>query len=55
MLAILPLSLSDSFVFFVFFKCWLAIIVYGLLYGLVLLPLILSLVGPRSTNDREKD
>ena len=54
MIAIIALSLSKSFAFFVFFKCWLAIVVYGLLYGLVLLPLILSLIGPPSTNQNQE-
>lgn len=45
-LAILPLSLTSTYFFKTFFKCWFSIVLYGLAHALILLPVILSFVGP---------
>eukprot|EP00747_Dinoflagellata_sp_TGD_P222405 gnl/TRDRNA2_/TRDRNA2_94111_c0_seq1.p1 gnl/TRDRNA2_/TRDRNA2_94111_c0~~gnl/TRDRNA2_/TRDRNA2_94111_c0_seq1.p1 ORF type:complete len:893 (-),score=185.54 gnl/TRDRNA2_/TRDRNA2_94111_c0_seq1:209-2551(-) len=46
LVAILPLSLAGSEVFRVFFKMFMAILLVGGAHGLVLMPVVLSLVGP---------
>ena len=45
-LAISVLGPSKSYVFEVFFKCWCCIIIFGMANGFLLLPIILSFVGP---------
>ena len=45
-LAISVLAGSKSYVFEVFFKCWFGIITFGMANGFLLLPVILSYVGP---------
>jgi len=45
-LAIIVLSPSKSYVFMMFFKMWFGIIVFGVLNGFVLLPVLLCLCGP---------
>lgn len=45
-LAISVLGLSKSYVFECFFKCWVAIIFFGMCNGFFLLPVILSFCGP---------
>ena len=52
MMAIMMLSQSKIYAFIVFFKTWVCILVFGLLNGMVLLPVILSIVGP--VNGEEK-
>ena len=49
-LAIIPLGTIDAYVFRNFFKCWFAIVVYGMIFGLVLCPIILSMIGSKSTD-----
>lgn len=44
-LAVLPLALSKSYVFRVFFQMWFMIIMFGLYFGVIVLPVVLSLVG----------
>jgi predicted RND superfamily exporter protein len=46
LLAISALSGSSSFVFLSFFKMVLGIVIFGLINGFVLLPVLLSLCGP---------
>jgi len=36
----------ESYFFVVFFKLWFGIVVFGLTNGFVLLPIVLSFVGP---------
>ncbi|XP_064108422.1 protein patched homolog 1-like [Macrobrachium nipponense] len=45
-LSFLPLAGSDSYVFITFFKIFFAVCLYGVYHGLVVLPVLLSLVGP---------
>ena len=45
-LAIFPLIFSQTYIFNVFFKCWLSLLVYGIGHALVLLPVLLSFIGP---------
>ena len=44
--AIFVLSKCKYYIFVGLFKCWLCIISFGLLNGLILLPVTLSLIGP---------
>ena len=52
-LAIIVLSGSNSYIFTQFFKSWFAIVVFGSLHGLVLLPVILSYIGPAANTHGE--
>jgi len=45
-LAVIVLSGAKSYIFEVFFKMWFGIIVFGMANGFILLPIILSIVGP---------
>ena len=45
-LAISVLGFSQTYTFMVFFKTWFGIVVFGMANGFLLLPVILSLVGP---------
>jgi len=45
-LAILPLGLSKSYVFTVFFKMWFMIIIFGSYFGLIVLPIFLRFLAP---------
>ena len=51
-LAIVVLGGARSYIFVVFFKLWFGIIVFGMSNGFILLPVILSLIGP--THGMEK-
>mmetsp|Transcript_1727 Transcript_1727/g.7525 ORF Transcript_1727/g.7525 Transcript_1727/m.7525 type:complete len:898 (-) Transcript_1727:418-3111(-) len=44
--ATLPLAFAQSYVFQVFFRCFVLIVLFGLYFGVVVLPVVLSLVGP---------
>ena len=46
LLAFVLLAGSESHVFSVFFRIFLLVIIFGLFHGLLLLPVLLSLVGP---------
>ena len=46
LLAILTLAPSSSYVFVVFFKMWVGIIIFGMANGFLLLPVVLSFIGP---------
>mmetsp|Transcript_31411 Transcript_31411/g.55522 ORF Transcript_31411/g.55522 Transcript_31411/m.55522 type:complete len:888 (-) Transcript_31411:376-3039(-) len=45
-LAVLPLSMSKSYVFTVLFKMWFMIILFGIYFGIVVLPVLLRLAAP---------
>jgi len=66
LIAFILLAGSESHVFSVFFRVFLLVVAFGLFHGLILLPVILSLIGPspylnskpaneKSTNDSNKD
>lgn len=48
LLALSLLSFSRAYVFRAFFKIFLLVIIFGLWHGLLLLPVVLSTIGPRS-------
>jgi len=50
-LAIISLSSAQSYVFVVFFRLWFGIIVFGMSNGFLLLPVILSYIGPLNDDD----
>ena len=52
-LALVLLSGSTSHTFLTFFKVFVLTVVFGLFHGLVLLPVLLSLVGPEMESDQE--
>ena len=54
-LAFILLAGSKSHVFSTFFKVFFLVIVFGLFNGLLLLPVMLSLVGPASYNQQGKE
>lgn len=52
-LAISVLGGAQSYIFVVFFRIWVGIIVFGMSNGFILLPIILSFIGP-TPNPEEK-
>ena len=50
-IAIVVVSPSKSYIFMVFFRLWFMIILFGMGNGFMLLPVILSLIGPTYTFD----
>jgi len=52
-LAVILCSLSYSHVFLTFFKVFVLTVLFGLFHGLVLFPVILSLIGPLSSVKQE--
>ena len=46
LIAFILLAGSESHVFSVFFKIFLLVVTFGLFHGLILLPVLLSLIGP---------
>jgi predicted RND superfamily exporter protein len=53
LLALVLLGASTSHVFVTFFKVFVLTVVFGLFHGLVLLPVLLSLIGPVDTPDEQ--
>ena len=49
-LGILMLAFGSSFLFTSFFKCMVDVIALGLLHSMILLPVLLTFIGPRRTN-----
>ena len=47
-LAFVLLSMSKSIIFLTFFKVFFLVVVFGLFHGLLFLPVVLSLFGPKS-------
>ena len=54
-LAISVLSQSKSYIFIVFFRLWFGIIVFGMANGFLLLPVILSIIGPLEKLESEEE
>ena len=54
-LAIILLGGSKSYIIEVFFKLWFGIIVFGMSNGFILLPIILSLIGPTRTAEHKTE
>ena len=54
-LAIITLSAAKSYIFKVFFKMWFGIIIFGMANGFLLLPVILSFVGPLGNENPETE
>jgi hypothetical protein len=52
-LAFILLASSKSHVFITFFKIFFLVVSFGLFHGLIFLPVLLSLVGPKSHNKLE--
>lgn len=55
-LAISVLGASKSYIFLVFYRLWFGIIIFGMSNGFLLLPVILSFIGPLNIDtkvDRE--
>lgn len=48
LLAVSMLSFSKSYIFTAFFRIFSLVILFGLWHGLILLPVVLSTIGPRS-------
>jgi len=44
--AVVLLSLTDSYIFLTFFKMFAMVVIFGLTHGLVFLPALLSILGP---------
>jgi len=53
-LAIIVTSGAKSYIFVVFFKVWLGIIVFGMSNGFILLPIIFSVIGPTPDPEHKK-
>jgi len=52
LLAVFVISFTDSYVFRVFFRSWLCIVTFGIAHGLILLPILLSWIGPSQTQKK---
>ena len=50
-LAFALLATSESHVFLTFFKIFFLVVAFGLYHGLVVLPVVLSLIGPSTAGD----
>jgi Niemann-Pick C1 protein len=54
LIGVLPLALSTSEIFFTTFIVFFGLVLMGLLHGLVLLPVILSMIGPLESIDEQE-
>ncbi len=54
-LGMLVLGFASSAIFFIFFRMFFGIIAFGLAHGLLFIPVLLSLVGPRTVVREVKD
>ena len=52
-IAICVIGLSSSYMFTVFFKTWIGIVIFGMANGFLLLPIILSIIGPLGPDDED--
>ena len=48
LIAICVLGMAKSFIFTIFFKLWLGIIIFGITNGFIFVPVMLSMIGPIS-------
>ena len=48
-LAIIIVSPSKTYIFIVFFRLWFGILLFGMANGFLLLPVVLSFIGPTNT------
>ena len=53
-LAISVLSMSKSYIFIVFFRMWFGIIIFAMSNGFLLLPVVLSYIGPVQSKKKRK-
>lgn len=53
-LAVFPLAFCQSAMFVIFFKTFFGTIIAGVLYSLILLPILLSLIGPKPHQTKEQ-
>lgn len=54
LLALSMMAFSDSYVFHAFLRIFVLVILFGLWHGLLLLPVILSTIGPRSLRSQRQ-
>ena len=54
-LGVIGLALAPSYIFLTFFKMVLLVIVLGALHGLILLPVLLSFLGPGKKMPQTRD
>ena len=55
LICICVLGLAKIYSIIVFFKCWTCLITFGFLNGIILLPVLLSLVGPLDLDLGQKE
>lgn len=48
LIAVLMLAFSSSYIFIAFFRIFFLVILFGFWYGLIMLPVVLSIIGPPS-------
>jgi len=48
-LAVLTMSFSETYIFRVFFQVFFLVCLFGLLHGLIVLPVLLFIFGPNTT------
>lgn len=48
LIAVLMLAFSSSYIFISFFRIFFLVILFGLWHGLIMLPVVLSIIGPPS-------
>ena len=53
-LAIILTAPSKTYVFVIFFRLWFCIILFGMSNGFMLLPVILTFIGPTYTPEKSK-
>lgn len=52
-IAIGLLGFAKLYSFIVFFKAWMCILTFGMLNGIILLPILLSMIGPIDDDEKE--
>lgn len=55
LLSLSLLSMSKAYTFQSFFKIFLLVILFGLFHGLIFLPVILSLIGPKAYKEKKNE